>query len=405
MKTRFLKFALLAVFCVGAATTNAQTNLSEEAVKVIKELKQVDTKGLSAEEMQTALKVLNQIKKQHSDNFVAITAVGEAKASATPAKNGEAKLGSKSNPMVFDMTTGMGMKPIRVKYVIDGREVTSSEYFDVMQLRGNVGAKHKTLRDKESLAKYNAQGYDMVWLMETVRVEKSTAKTPTKPASAESAKNNEARVGTAENPMDISMMLTSGKQVRAKYILDGREITSSEYWDISMIRGNKGLKTKMFKDKESLAKYNAQGYDEVWVLETVNIKKSKEEKPENTKVQVNPQQAQSANVQVITRGEMKPIRIKYFIDGREVPMQEYMNVMSTRPEAKTKSYRDKESLEKYKAQGYDMVWCMETKVNIEKNELPMISKFKQKGNQVSFRIEVPKSAEHAKQKVDIEYEL
>ena len=314
MKTRFLKFALLAVFCVGAATTNAQTNLSEEAVKVIKELKQVDTKGLSAEEMQTALKVLNQIKKQHSDNFVAITAVGEAKASATPAKNGEAKLGSKSNPMVFDMTTGMGMKPIRVKYVIDGREVTSSEYFDVMQLRGNVGAKHKTLRDKESLAKYNAQGYDMVWLMETVRVEKSTAKTPTKPASAESAKNNEARVGTAENPMDISMITRGGaKQIRAKYILDGREITSSKYWDMMAVRGNSsGFKTKMFKDKESLAKYNAQGYDEVWVLETVKV---------------------------------------------------------------------------------------------EKSTTPRVTKFKQNGNQVSFRIEVPKSAEHAKQKVDIEYEL
>ena len=159
MKTRFLKFALLAVFCVGAAATNAQTKLSEEAVKVIKELKQVDTKGLSAEETQTALKVLNQIKKQHSDNFVAITAVGEAKASATPAKNGEAKLGSsKSKPMVVDMTTGMGMKPIRIKYMLDGREVTSKEYFDVMRLRGNDGAKYKHLRDKESLAKYNAQG-------------------------------------------------------------------------------------------------------------------------------------------------------------------------------------------------------------------------------------------------------
>ena len=179
-------------------------------------------------------------------------------------------------------------------------------------MRGNDGAKYKHLRDKESLAKYNAQGYDMVWLMETVRVEKSTAKTPTKPASAESAKNNEARVGTAENPMDISMMLTSGKQVRAKYILDGREITSSEYWDISMIRGNKGLKTKMFKDKESLAKYNAQGYDEVWIMETVKV---------------------------------------------------------------------------------------------EKSTTPRVTKFKQNGNQVSFRIEVPKSAEHAKQKVDINYEL
>ena len=101
---------------------------------------------------------------------------------------------------------------------------------------------------------------------------------------------------------------------------------------------------------------------------------------------------------------MKPIRIKYFIDGREVPMQEYMNVMRTRPEAKTKSYRDKESLEKYKAQGYDMVWLMET-VKVEKSTTPRVTKFKQKGNQVSFRIEVPKSAEHAKQKVDINYEL
>ncbi len=314
MKTRFLKFALLAVFCVGAAVTNAQTNLSEEAVKVIKELKQIDTKGLSAEEAQTALKVLNQIKKQHSDNFVAITAVGEAKAPATPAKNGEAKLGSsKSKPMVVDMTTGMGMKPIRVKYVIDGREVTSSEYFDVMRLRGNVGAKYKTLRDKESLAKYNAQGYDEVWIIETIKEVKSTEQSPASAVKfADPAKKGEARVGTAENPMDISMLLTSGKQVRAKYILDGREITSSEYWDILMIRDNKGLKTKMFKDKESLAKYNAQGYDEVHIMETVKV---------------------------------------------------------------------------------------------EKSTTPRVTKFKQKGNQVSFRIEVPKSADRAKQKVDINYEL
>jgi hypothetical protein len=84
------------------------------------------------------------------------------------------------NPMVFDMTTGMGMKPIRIKYMLDGREVTSKEYFDVMQLRGNEGAKYKTLRDKESLAKYNAQGYDEIWVLETVKVEKSTTPRVTK---------------------------------------------------------------------------------------------------------------------------------------------------------------------------------------------------------------------------------
>ena len=319
MKTRFLKLALLAVFCVGATVTNAQTKLSEEAVKVIKELKQVDTKGLSAEETQTALKVLNQIKKQHSDDFVAITAVGETKAPAMPAKNGEAKLGSsKSKPMVVDMTTGMGMKPIRVKYVIDGREVTSKEYFDVMRLRGNDGAKYKHLRDKESLAKYNAQGYDEVWIIETIKEVKSTEPAPAPAVKAvktvEPANKNEARVGTEENPMDISMITRGGaKQIRAKYILDGREITSSKYWDMMAVRGNSsGFKTKMFKDKESLAKYNAQGYDEVWVLETVKV---------------------------------------------------------------------------------------------EKSTTPRVTKFKQNGNQVSFRIEVPKSAEHAKQKVDIEYEL
>ena len=161
MKTRFLKFALLAVFCIGATATNAQTKLSEEAVKVIKELKQVDTKGLSAEETQTALKVLNQIKRQHTDNFVAITAVGEAKASATPAKNGEAKLGSsKSKPMVVDLTSGVGMRqlaPNRKKFLIDGHETSGEEFTKALYTRkGNVN--HRIFKDKESLAKYNAQG-------------------------------------------------------------------------------------------------------------------------------------------------------------------------------------------------------------------------------------------------------
>ena len=61
-KANLLKIALLSVFCLALATVNGQNTLSDEAVKVIKELKQVDTKGLSAEETQTALKVLNQIK-------------------------------------------------------------------------------------------------------------------------------------------------------------------------------------------------------------------------------------------------------------------------------------------------------------------------------------------------------
>jgi hypothetical protein len=43
--------------------------------------------------------------------------------------------------------------------------------------------------------------------------------------------------------------------------------------------------------------------------------------------------------------------------------------------------------------------------NVNSDELPRVTKFKQNGNQVSFRIEVPKSADRAKQKVDIEYEL
>ena len=43
--------------------------------------------------------------------------------------------------------------------------------------------------------------------------------------------------------------------------------------------------------------------------------------------------------------------------------------------------------------------------SVNSDELPRVTKFKQKGNQVSFRIEVPKSADRAKQKVNIEYEL
>ena len=66
MKTRFLKLALLAVFCIGATVTNAQSNLPEETINVVKKLKVVDTKGLSAEDAQTVMKVLNQIKRENS---------------------------------------------------------------------------------------------------------------------------------------------------------------------------------------------------------------------------------------------------------------------------------------------------------------------------------------------------
>jgi hypothetical protein len=309
MKTRFLKLALLAVFCVGAAVTNAQTKLSEEAVKVIKELKQVDTKGLSAEETQTALKVLNQIKKQHSDNFVAITAVGEAKDPATPTKDGDAKLGSKGKTFAVNMITGEGVKqvaPTRKKFLIDGHETSGEEFTKALYTRkGNVN--HRIFKDKESLAKYNAQGYDEVWIIETIKDKKST-ETPPAPA-----KNGEAKVGSKSNPMVFDLSSGMGvKQIRVKHVIDGREVTPSEYSRVSQMRGNDGAKYKTLRDKESLAKYNAQGYDEIWVLETVKV---------------------------------------------------------------------------------------------EKSTTPRVTKFKQKGNQVSFRIEVPKSADRAKQKVDIEYEL
>ena len=65
-KANLLKLALLSVFCLALATVNGQNKLSDEAVKVIKELKQVDTKGLSADEAQTVMKVLNLIKRENS---------------------------------------------------------------------------------------------------------------------------------------------------------------------------------------------------------------------------------------------------------------------------------------------------------------------------------------------------
>ncbi|MBO5874385.1 MAG: hypothetical protein J6Q35_05070, partial [Rikenellaceae bacterium] len=43
--------------------------------------------------------------------------------------------------------------------------------------------------------------------------------------------------------------------------------------------------------------------------------------------------------------------------------------------------------------------------NVNSDELPVISKFKQNGNQVSFRIEIPKSKTTKKQKFDIQYTL
>ena len=48
------------------SVANTQTKLSEEVINLVKGLKTVDTKGLSADEAQTVMKVLNQIKRENS---------------------------------------------------------------------------------------------------------------------------------------------------------------------------------------------------------------------------------------------------------------------------------------------------------------------------------------------------
>ena len=142
MKTRFLKFALLAVFCVGATATNAQTKLSDEAVKVIKELKQVDTKGLSADEAQTVMKVLNQIKRENtpSAQFSAPMFYQRGEDCTTKCPREELK--------VVATTVSVAEKPL---FILDGKEISIEEF---NRLNPNCVEDLKIIKGEEAVNKY-----------------------------------------------------------------------------------------------------------------------------------------------------------------------------------------------------------------------------------------------------------
>jgi hypothetical protein len=141
-KANLLKLALLSVFCLALATVNGQNTLSDEAVKVIKELKQVDTKRLSADEAQTVMKVLNQIKRENtpSAQFSAPMFYQRGEDCTTKCPREELK--------VVATTVSVAEKPL---FILNGKEISIEEF---NRLNPNCVEDLKIIKGEEAVNKY-----------------------------------------------------------------------------------------------------------------------------------------------------------------------------------------------------------------------------------------------------------
>ncbi|MBO5710313.1 MAG: hypothetical protein J6R62_02150 [Rikenellaceae bacterium] len=494
MKTRFLKFALLAVFCVGATATNAQTKLSDEAVKVIKELKQVDTKGLSADEAQTVMKVLNQIKRENtpSAQFSAPMFYQRGEDCTTKCPREELK--------VVATTVSVAEKPL---FILDGKEISIEEF---NRLNPNCVEDLKIIKGEEAVNKYGEKAANGVLVItakkdnaEKVQVtgftvikgkgdvttepianvdlavkavnqgnvlvildgieiseEKFKSLDPNSVEKLELRKGETMKRLYGEKAANGVLFITSKKANQEKVqvtgftvikgkgdvttepianldlavkavnlnavnqgnlllILDGIEISEEK---LKSLDPNSIEKLELRKGEIMKRLYGEKAADGVLMITAK--KDCKQQKIDNEDVEIiyhgkviSKEEAEKMGITVnVIVGEMKDNQVK-IVDAKR---QRIAEMRQRRANAQnvhvvTKSdLKPVDSATKVKAISifeptFHVRGSMARIENVNSDELPVISKFKQNGNQVSFRIEIPKSENTKKQKFDIQYTL
>ena len=343
MKTQFLKLALLAVFCVGATATNAQTNLSEEAVKVIKELKQVDTKGLSADEAQTVMKVLNQIKRENSPRVEMPEIYFRGSQTCYPCVE---LAGMKVDAI------SIAEKPL---FILNGKEISIEEF---NRLNPNCVVDLKLIKGEEAVNKYGEKAANGVLV---ITAKKDNAEKVQVTGFTTVIKGDV----TTEPIANVDLAVKAVNQGNVLVILDGIEISEEKFKSLDP---NSIEKLELRKGETMKVLYGEKAANGVLFITSVKAAAENEQRAAR--------RANAQNVHVVTKADLKPVN------------REAMAKVMSRVEPM-----------------FHVRGSMARIENINSDELPVISKFKQNGNQVSFRIEVPKSANQAKQKVDIEYEL
>ncbi len=443
MKTRFLKLALLAVFCVGATATNAQNKLSDEAVKVIKELKQVDTKGLSAEDAQTVMKVLNQIKRENSPRVEMLDVY------------------HRGSQMSYPRVELAGMKveaiPVAEKplFILDGKEISIEEFNG---LNPNCVEGLKLIKGEEAVNKYGEKAANGVLFITSVNANQEkvqvTGFTTIRKGKGDVTTEPIANLDLAVKAVNLNAV----NQGNLLLILDGIEISEEK---LKSLDPNSIEKLELRKGEIMKRLYGEKAADGVLVITSKNANQEKVQVTGFTTIRKGKGDVTTepiANVDIAVKAVEKGNIIILF-DGIEISQEKFKGLnpddvekielrkgeimkvlygekgadgalfITSKKAAAENEQRaarranvknvhvvtkadlkpvDREAMAKVISCVEPMLHVRGSMAKIESvnsDELPRVTKFKQKGNQVSFRIEVPKSADRAKQKVDIEYEL
>ena len=491
MKTRFLKLALLAVFCVGATATNAQTKLSEEAVKVIKELKQVDTKGLSADEAQTVMKVLNQIKRENtpSAQFSAPMFYQRGEDCTTKCPREELK--------VVATTVSVAEMPL---FILNGKEISIKEF---NRLNPNCVEDLKIIKGEEAVNKYgekaangvlvitakkdNAEKVQVTGFTTVIRGKRDVTTEPIAnvdlavkavnqgnvlvildgieiseekfksldPNSIEklelrkgetmkmlygekaangvlfitSVKANQEKVQvtgfttvrkgkgdvTTELIANVDLAVKAVNQGNVLVILDGIEISEEKFKSLDP---NSIEKLELFRGETMKMLYGEKAANGVLMITAK--KDCKQQKIDNEDVEIiyhgkviSKEEAEKMGISVnVIVGEMKDNQVK-IVDAKRQRIAEMRQRRANAQNVHVVTKADLKPIDsatKVKAISifeptFHVRGSMARIENVNSDELPVISKFKQNGNQVSFRIEIPKSENTKKQKFDIQYTL
>ena len=385
------------------SVANTQTKLSEEVINLVKGLKTIDTKGLSSDEAQTVMKVLNQIKRENSPRVEMPEIICRGRQTQYPrVELVDVKVESVS----------IAEEPL---YILNGKEISAEEF---KGLDPNSIADIKIIKGEEAVSKYGEKAANGVFLI--------TAKKDFKQQKIDNedvviiyhgkviSKEEAEKMGISVNVI-VKEIKDNQQQIRQR-IAEMQQCRAAQQQAQGPIQGFMGIRagridTKNIDSKEEAVQLIDNGKVLI-ILDGIEISEEKFKSLDPNSIE---------RLELIKGETMKVLYGEKAADGMlmitsKKSGSENAQRVSRRANAKNVHRVTKADLKPIdSATKLNAISIYEPKLhvrgsmarieNINSDELPVISKFKQNGNQVSFRIEIPKSETTKKQKFDIQYTL
>ncbi|MBR6496109.1 MAG: TonB-dependent receptor plug domain-containing protein, partial [Rikenellaceae bacterium] len=360
-------------------------------------------KGLSSDEAQTVMKVLNQIKRENSPRVEMPEIICRGRQTQYPrVELVDVKVESVS----------IAEEPL---YILNGKEISAEEF---KGLDPNSIADIKIIKGEEAVSKYGEKAANGVFLI--------TAKKDFKQQKIDNedvviiyhgkviSKEEAEKMGISVNVI-VKEIKDNQQQIRQR-IAEMQQCRAAQQQAQGPIQGFMGIRagridTKNIDSKEEAVQLIDNGKVLI-ILDGIEISEEKFKSLDPNSIE---------RLELIKGETMKVLYGEKAADGvlmitsTKVGSENAQRV-SRRANAKNVHRVTKADLKPIdSATKLNAISIYEPKLhvrgsmarieNINSDELPVISKFKQNGNQVSFRIEIPKSETTKKQKFDIQYTL